>query len=317
MSRNTDQVIVLLASEQSGAVSRSQLLASGLSASAVDRRVGGLLGRFAPGVYVLASGSKASLLAAAQLAEPRACAADLSAAELLGLPIRRSSLLDVVVPHESRPSFPDSIRFRRTRHLPAEDVVHLDGVRVTTVERTICDLSIVVSARQLQRLIEWSITNRRMTPGSFRACAVSFCRRGRRGSARIRLLRHELLDGQPIPASKLERHGFEMLERHGVTGHEAHFVPPWFDGIRGIVDFAWPDAAVILELDGRRWHAVTEAQQEDRRRDRLAAENGWVVLRATWDEVVHRQRSLVDDLRSILEQRAPQTLRTGARQPQK
>ena len=307
MSRSTDQTIVEVASRNHGAVSRAQLVAHGVSDSAVDRRIDGLLKRFASGVFIVGVESQRSVLAAAELVEPRACAAGLTAAELQGLPIRRMQRVAVVVPHNRRPTFPNPVQSRRTRHLPVEDVALVDGLRTTTVERTICDLSIVVSARQLQRLIEWSISSRRMTASSFRACAVGFCRRGRKGSAQIRLLRHDLLDGRPVPASVLEQRGLEMLHRHGMHGFEAHFAPPWFDGLRGIVDVAWPSSRVILELDGRRWHAVTEAQEEDRRRDRKAAENGWIVLRATWDEVVHREESLVTDLRAVIGRRANQT----------
>ncbi len=311
MSRSTDRLIVAIASANHGAVSRSELLAAGLSASSIDRRVGELLELFASGVYLVGASTSATQLSAALLTEPRAAAADRTAAQMLQLPVHDVDAVSIVVPECVRRAFPAPVSSRRTRHLPADDVDLIAGRRVTTVERTVCDLSIVVSVRQLQRLIEWSITNRRMTASSFRACAAAFCRRGRRGSARLRLLRHELLDGAAVPASELERRGRELLDRHGISGYSLQFVPPWSDGLRGIVDVAWPDAHMILELDGRRWHALTEAQSLDRRRDRQAAEAGWLVVRTTWDEVVHRPDSIVADLRSLLTQR-----RSAALSPQ-
>lgn len=304
MSRSTDEAIVSLAAAHHRVVTRSQLLDVGVSASAITRRLDGLLRPFAAGVFFVGAPLMTTMLAAALATEPRGAVGGLSAAQGHGLPARLPEVPSIVVPHWVRRTFPDVVTVRRTRHLPAVDVEEVNGLRNTTVERTICDLATMVSARALQRLIEWSITHRRMTASSFRACAVDFCRQGRSGSARIRLLQHEVLDGAPIPASELERRGYELLDRRGLGGYVTAFLPPWVDGVRGVVDIAWPDARLILELDGRRWHAVTEAQANDRRRDRRATESGWVVVRATWDEVVHRPESLVVDLRSILAQRS-------------
>jgi very-short-patch-repair endonuclease len=307
MSRSIDVQIVALASLHHGAVSRKMLLDAGISRSAVDRRIGELLTVCSTSVYTLGVPTAATWLSAALLVDRRAAAAQWTAGELHALPTRRIERPVVVVPHDSRRAFPDRVLVRRTRYLPVSDVVEVEGKRVTSVERTMCDLAAVLSAHRLQRLIEWSITQDRMSAGSFRACAAGFCRRGRAGSARIRLLRHELLDAKPIAGSELERKGHELLRMHGLSGFRAQHTPPWFDGVRGTVDVAWPDAKLILELDGRRWHALTEAMAEDRRRDRIAAEHGWVVIRATWDEVVHRPGTLVDDLQSLLRQRRPRS----------
>lgn len=119
----------------------------------------------------------------------------------------------------------------------------------------------------------------------------------------IRMLSHELLDEEPIPASELERRGHQLFRRGGLGEFSMHFVPPWSDGVRGVVDFAWENERVIVELDGRRWHAVTKAQEEDRRRDRVAAAKGWVVLRFGWQELVERPHQVLSELRFMLDQR--------------
>jgi len=257
------------------------------------------------GVYSVGATTERGWIAAALAAEPRSAAADLTAGQLLDLPVRRSKGVAIVVPESVRRTFPPGLRSRRTRHLPIEDIAIVDGLRVTSVERTICDLANLVSARQLQRLIEVSIVHDRTTASLFRACASSFCRRGRRGSARIRLLRHELIDRPDISDSELERRGVELLTKRGLPDFRLHHSPPWREGPRGVVDIAWPDHRLILELDGRRWHTVTEAMQDDRRRDRRATSHGWVVIRASWDEIVHRPDSLVADLGELLASRSP------------
>lgn len=313
MSRSADHLIVSRAALNHGVVARSQLLLAGVSSASIDRRVGGILTPLLPGVYSVGATTELGWIAAALAAEPRSAAADLTAGRLLDLPVRRFDGVSIVVPESVRRTFPPGLQTRRTRHLPIEDITIVDGLRVTTVERTICDLANLVSARQLQRLIEVSIVQERTTASLFRACASSFCRRGRRGSARIRLLRHELLDRADISDSELEQRGVELLTKRGLTDFRLQHSPPWRDGPRGVVDIAWPEHRLILELDGRRWHTVTEAMQEDRRRDRRATSHGWVVVRAPWDEVVHRPDSLVSDLRELLASRAPRVSTEAAR----
>lgn len=47
------------------------------------------------------------------------------------------------------------------------------------------------------------------------------------------------------------------------------------------------DDWLVIELDGRRWHAVEEAFVRDRRRDAAAARLGYAVLRFGYADVVH------------------------------
>ena len=90
-----------------------------------------------------------------------------------------------------------------------------------------------------------------------------------------------------------------MLDEHGEYGFISQYQPPWYDGVRGIVDFGDPESMTVLEVDGRRWHAIEQAQVDDRRRDRMAQRHGWRVIRFTWAEVVHDPETIVDDIRAI------------------
>lgn len=53
---------------------------------------------------------------------------------------------------------------------------------------------------------------------------------------------------------------------------------------------------MVIEADGRRWHTRERDFVKDRRRDNLAVENGYVVLRFTFDDL---SRS-VDQARSTV-----------------
>lgn len=61
--------------------------------------------------------------------------------------------------------------------------------------------------------------------------------------------------------------------------HQA--VMPWWSAGEGRVDLYIPEWRLIIELDGRRWHARVAAFDADRWRDNVAVANGHAVLRFT------------------------------------
>ena len=121
--------------------------------------------------------------------------------------------------------------------------------------------------------------------------------RGVSGVARLRRVLAGLLDDQPVPDSILERRFADLLDRHALDGFERQVRPPWYDGRRGVVDFADRAAGLIVEVDGRQWHATTQAMADDRRRDRQAAVRGWQVVRLMWADIVDGPEQTAEHLR--------------------
>ncbi len=309
MALSADEIIVRIASKAHGVVTWQQLSSSGLSDGVIQARIGRVLTRFSRGVYLVGWPTRSALLTAALCSVQGSAAADYTAARLHKLPVERmfgaatTQDIHVVVPHTKNPAFGQPFHVRRTRSLALDDVTTVNGFTCTTIERTICDLGAILRQRQVRHLLEWAITERLMTRASFRACVRSFCRSGRKGSRLIRQLNIAVLDDEPFPASKLEKLGVELFSTPGIPKFVLHFKPPWHTGISGIVDMAWPDLKVIVELDGRRWHSVTLATVKDRARDRLANKNGWFVLRFGWEELAERPTATLAELRSFLEAR--------------
>jgi hypothetical protein len=303
-----DAVILSLACRNDMVLTARQLYAAGLTANHVGRREGRLLTRVSNGIFVVGPLTRERLLAAALAALPAAAASHQAAASLHGLPLPGSPTTTVLVPGRTQRRIV-GVDVRTTSWLPAEDVVLVDGHRITSVERTLCDLASQVTGRRLQHLIEHAVTQGLMTATGFQACVLGFRRRGRAGSGLVARLDHELLAWEPMPGSALERRATALFRQAGLGGWQAQYVPPWYDGVRGIVDLAWPRERVVVELDGRRWHATTQAQCDDRRRDRLALANGWVTLRYGWQEVLQRPDSVVEECRSLLAVRSAELAR--------
>lgn len=60
------------------------------------------------------------------------------------------------------------------------------------------------------------------------------------------------------------------------------------------------EGRVIVELDGRDYHSDATAFSNDRRRDRTAQLQRFVVLRYTYADVIHRPMAIVEDVRAAL-----------------
>jgi very-short-patch-repair endonuclease len=67
-----------------------------------------------------------------------------------------------------------------------------------------------------------------------------------------------------------------------------------------VVDFLWPEAGLVVEVDGRATHGTRRAFQGDRDRDSRLVVAGYRVLRFTWWDVTRRPAVVADRVRRLL-----------------
>ena len=147
--------LAALAARQRGVAGLRQLIALGLSRSAVSKRVArGVLNRRYRGVYTVGHGalSREAEWLAAVFAVGGVALSHHSAAGLHGLTRARAQAIDAIVPHRRRA--PAGIRVRRVRRLDARDITTERGIPVTTVHRLLVDLSDVRTAHEIAALIK-------------------------------------------------------------------------------------------------------------------------------------------------------------------
>ena len=174
------------------------------------------------------------------------------------------------------------------------------GLVTTGPARTIVDLAGTgIGLRRLRHVVQSAVTSGPLTLGDLAGCLDRVGGRGVAGSGRLRRLLAGLGHGEPAPQSELEWRLAELVDHR----FRRQYRPPWYEGARGVVDFAEPASRTIVEADGRRWHASEQAMVEDRRRDRLAATNGWLVLRVTWSDVVDRPEATVAEIEAVVARR--------------
>lgn len=123
-------------------------------------------------------------------------------------------------------------------------------------------------------------------------------RRGRRGAGVLRRVLDERALGRERPDGLLEVRFARLVREHGLP-------EPKFQHRVGRyrVDFAYPEMAVAVEVDGFQVHATPTALQRDlERQNRLVAE-GWTLLRFTWQDVVRRPAWVAEQVAALLRQR--------------
>mgnify|MGYP000879386774 CR=1 FL=1 len=198
-------------------------------------------------------------------------------------------------------------RLHRTELLPC-DVTRRSGFRVTTMERTLVDLGATLGSNQLRRCIEDQVISGRTTFEPVEATFDRLARPGRPGIARTRAVLAQL-DGQPPTESELEAMFERLLDVHGLPQPERQVTFEWSPEEQGRVDGWYPQASLIVELDGRRFHARVAAFERDRKRDQIALMHDLNVVRFTHLQITDQPEWVIRVLRSRLVGRQPRAVR--------
>jgi very-short-patch-repair endonuclease len=205
--------------------------------------------------------------------------------------------VELSVPHHSRHRLAGAV-IRQTV-LPAHHVTRRCGFRVTTVERTLIDLATALGIDALQRCIEDQLVARRTTLARVESVFDDLAAPGRNGIARARLVLARM-DPQPPTESELEASFWRLLQRNRLPLPERQASFDWLGDGRGRVDFWYPGAALVVELDGRRFHARVRAFEADRTRDQLGLMAGIRTVRFTHRQLATERAFVASVVRTLL-----------------
>lgn len=294
-----DREMAGLAGQQFGVVSRVQLLALGMSASAIDRRVrGGRLHLLHRGVYAVghrAVPKEGRWLAAVLRVGDGAVLSHRSAAELWGV-LRRADRgpIDVTAPRSARSS--NGIR-RHEAHLASNEMTVRRQIPVTTLSRTLFDIAAITSDEGLEAAIRQAEYLHRFRLESLEALLQRHP--GRRGAANIKACLRRLARGpRGRTRNRFEVRFTALLTRTDLPMPTLNTVLD-LDGFKIEADCLWRDQRLIVELDGGEAHRTRVAFESDRERDRRLQAAGWRVVRVTWRQL-DEPAGLIGDLRALL-----------------
>jgi hypothetical protein len=291
---NCDQQARLIADRQYGVITRRQALALGMTDRMMRRRVtSGLWTRIEPGTFQLSGQASGlmRLLSAATLALPAVVSHE-SAAELHGLPHVPRGRAVVTVPIRSANRFP-GVQVHQSTDLAGDFIVMVEGLPTTSLARTVVDLAAVLRAGRLERIVDHCLVTRAVGLETLSETVARLARRGKPGTKALREILETRGPGLEISESILELELVRLLTEAGLPAPVQQHPLPWRPVGAGRADLAYPDLRLLIEADGRRWHALDQAFDSDRRRDNLAMLAGWRVLRFTWRDLVERPADVV------------------------
>lgn len=282
---------VLTALTALGGVARRSALVAACGRAAVDAAVREeVIVRVARGTWTSAAGAdraRAEALALRAVLAYRSAALDRGWA-VWRLPERPE--LTVAKDRRIAAARQRGVTLHRT-DLPPDDV---DGLR-TSAERTLVDC-----LRTLPLADALAVADSALRSGVSRTRLLAIARDARGpGARRVRHLA-SLADGRAanpfesaLRAICLEVDGLEVVPQ--VEIYDPHFL-----GRPDLVDCR---LRIVIEADSFEWHGTREALVADARRYNALIAAGWLVLRFTWDDVMHRPDLVAATLRDVVKRR--------------
>jgi hypothetical protein len=301
---------------------RSGWIAAGLSSKQLRTLVKtGALIRVRHGAYATAEAVAESKddpvrrhalnLAAAIASADRTCAASHESAAIIHYIDGVTKLPTGHVVLTREPGGSTSGRGRRTAGLtihaaalPADHVMTLDGVRVTTPARTVVDLARLLPFRDAVVVADSAIRKRkaskpqmrqvlqtcRQWPGTAQAERVIGFSTGLSESP-LESAARVLFDEQGLPAPQLQR---EFIAHDGSGSARA--------------DFYWAEYKTVAEADGMLKYDDPDnphAMRAQFKRDRLLRDLGYKVVHFTWDELFYAPERVIARIRAAFAAPSP------------
>ncbi len=184
----------------------------------------------------------------------------------------------------------------RTRRLDAEDVAERHGIPVTSVARTLVDLTELLSEDRLLRAMREAEFKKLLDLDTLNAVVERA--HGRRRLAPLKRAIAQHAPGQ-IVRGELEHRFLELARSRGLRDPQTN-VPVIARGRRYVIDCFWPEHRLAVELDGRDAHERALAFETDRRKDAALTAIGLRPLRFTWQRITYEGDEALADLTAAM-----------------
>jgi very-short-patch-repair endonuclease len=279
-------------------VGRWQLYDLGLSEKIIKTRIAhGGLNRLHRGVYAVGHRAltvESRWMAAVLAHGPEAVLSHRSAGQLWGIHPRSRIEPEVTCPGSKKTK--RGIVVHRGQ-LPADEIVRVRGIPVTSVPRTMFDLAGLLREREVERA--WNEMEVRGLTDSLSVPHLLERYPGRKGSVLLTRLANRTTLPVGITRNDFEEAFLSLIDSHGLPrprmNAHVHLRGRFYE-----IDCLWEEQRVAIELDGGAVHKTTKAFHDDRERDRILTAERFTTTRITWDHLHHTPQEVADDLRRIL-----------------
>jgi very-short-patch-repair endonuclease len=295
------RIIDTYAARQYGCFNIHQLRAAGIDRSAVGRRIKNEEWvRLAPGVYAVASASPTweRQQSAAILGHPRAIVGGAAAARLHGIQGFERAHPVILVPRTGNARSPIA-RVIRTVFFSSLETKRVRGFVVTSPSETILTLAAQLPPRRFNALVDECLLTGRSTLADFMRILDRIEGARVSGAARLRsaiLDRHA--EEYSVDATYLERLLEDLLSDSRLP-RSIREHPMAIRDRDSRVDAFIPHWDVIVEADGRIWHARVSDFENDRARDNDLAAMGFQVIRFTYSMLKNDPERCIQTLLAV------------------
>lgn len=295
-----------LIKEQHGHLSRDQAVALGFKSTRIAMCVqDGRWVRVHPSVYRVAWVEPSwlgALVAATLWARGRAVISHQAAARLHGFSDFERNLVELS--GTAKLKGPDGVGYHEVRNLPPGDVTAKEGIPVTTVERTLHDLTTTADTpegiieRYVERSFDEALRNKETTITRLKWCAESNEAKGRPTALFRELL--EIREKYGVTDSPLESDFAYHVRKAGLIQPYRGWLIIHNYRLVAQVDFAWPAYRVLVQVHGGDIHRQKKTWENDQRVENALTSFGWTVLKVTDDLMKNARPWLIAQLGSLL-----------------
>lgn len=184
-------------------------------------------------------------------AGPGAVASGRTSAELHGLLDHVAGPIEVTGPVNRSPR-PGILHHRRT--IDASEMVEVDNIPTLCVASTLLELCGSLDVATCEIALDAALRENLVDLDELYALLTVASKRRLRGSRALRELVAIRGDDEALSESELESRVFRLLRGMDYPLPRRQ-VPVDLGDRRGRVDFIYPEANLVIEVDGRRWHA--------------------------------------------------------------
>jgi very-short-patch-repair endonuclease len=301
VSGSRDARVAAIAGQQRGRVARRQLLAAGLRPGQIhhltrtDRLFIQLCGVYAVGSPApVALGRETTALLAVR---PGALLSHTSAARLWGLipETDDEGPVHVTVDGGWIPQI-RGVHGHHSRILSVDDRRIRERLPVCSAARVLLDLAAELDDRRLERAYDDGQISGVVRP---RDIAEVLQRAGRHpGVCRLRELADADADAAGVTRSEAEKRLREIVRGAELPAPRVNARLHGYE-----LDFLWPAANLVVEVDGYRVHSTRAAFERDRLRDARLQALGVEVLRVTWRQLEREPLAVVARIAAALARR--------------
>jgi hypothetical protein len=292
-----DRAAEALAMKNLGVVTRHHAKWLKLTERQIDHRLKvGTWVKLFPRVYVLSGAPRTwrqRLVAAGKWARHGYAFSHRCAAALWGFERFPDEVVEITITRRAELPPPEIIH--RVERLRTPDLGEVDGLKVTSVTRTLLELAATCHWANVEASVNQALRSKRTSLDRLERALEA----NRAPLEQLRALITRYCGGEAVPESVLAERVLAVFEAGGLP-RPLKQKPVFIRGRLRRLDFIVPGTSLVVEADGYATHALGDPFEDDRTRDNELGAEGVFVQRWTWRAIHEWPEVLIENARRII-----------------